>query len=45
MTTNPHAFDYLHRDVTNVGGWFERHGAPMDVDELYAELVASACAL
>ena len=26
VTTNPHAFEYLHRDVTNVGNWFARHG-------------------
>ena len=27
VTTNPHAFDYLHRDLANVGTWFARHGA------------------
>jgi len=43
VTTNPHAFDYLHRDVTNVGNWFARQGAELDIDVLYAELVASAC--
>ena len=26
VTTNPHALDYLHRDLTNVCGWFARHG-------------------
>ena len=26
VTTNPHTFDYLYRDVANVGGWFARHG-------------------
>ena len=44
ITTNPHAFDYLHRDLANVGDWFGRHGAAIDVDELYAELIAIACA-
>jgi RIO kinase 1 len=43
VTTNPHALDYLHRDLANVGGWFARHGAEIDVDVLYAELVAIAC--
>jgi RIO kinase 1 len=44
VTTNPHAFDYLYRDVTNVGNWFARQGESIDVDTLYAELVSSACA-
>ena len=42
VTINPHAFDFLYRDVTNVGTWFARHGAPFEVDEVYAELVAIA---
>lgn len=42
VTVNPHAFDYLHRDLANIGTWFARHGAPIDIDGLYAELVASA---
>jgi RIO kinase 1 len=42
VTTNHHAFEYLYRDVTNVGRWFARHGEPFDVDPLYAELVATA---
>jgi len=44
VTTNPHAFDYLYRDVTNAGHWFARQGENIDVDALYAELVGSACA-
>ena len=43
VTTNPHAFEYLHRDLTNIGGWFARHGKAFAVDELFAELVAIAC--
>ena len=39
---NPHAFEFLYRDVTNVGAWFARHGEPLEVEELYAELVAIA---
>jgi RIO kinase 1 len=42
VTTNPHAFEYLYRDLTNVGGWFARHGEVIEVDELFAELVAIA---
>jgi RIO kinase 1 len=43
VTTNPHALEYLHRDLANVGRWFARHGAEFEVDVLYAELVAIAC--
>ncbi len=42
VTINPHAFEYLYRDLGNVGRWFARHGAPFDVDELNAELIATA---
>jgi RIO kinase 1 len=42
VTINPHAFDYLYRDLGNVGDWFARHGEPFEVDELYAELIATA---
>jgi RIO kinase 1 len=42
FTTNPDAFELLHRDVANVGGWFARRGLPVDVETLYAELVGLA---
>ena len=42
FTTNADAFELLHRDVANVGGWFGRRGVPVDVEALYAELVAMA---
>ena len=42
FTTNPDAFDLLHRDVENVGGWFARRGVAVDVESLYAELVSVA---
>ncbi|MGO9875150.1 MAG: RIO1 family regulatory kinase/ATPase [Acidimicrobiia bacterium] len=42
VTTNPHAFDYLHRDLTNVCRWFGRHGEIIEKDDLYAELIAIA---
>jgi len=45
VTTNPHAFDYLHRDLANVANWFARHGVVIAVDEVYAELIAIACTL
>jgi RIO kinase 1 len=43
VTTNPHALDYLYRDLANIGSWFARHGAQFEVNVLYAELVAIAC--
>jgi RIO kinase 1 len=42
FTTNPDAFELLHRDVANVGDWFGRRGVPVDVEALYAELVTAA---
>jgi RIO kinase 1 len=42
VTVNPHAFEFLYRDVQNVGTWFARHGAAFEIDELYAELVGIA---
>lgn len=38
-TTNAHAPDLLHRDVVNVARWFRRQRVPLDVEELYAELL------
>jgi RIO kinase 1 len=42
VTTNPHAFEYLHRDLTNVCRWFARHGEKIAVEDLNAELIAVA---
>ena len=42
FTTNPDAFELLHRDVANVGDWFSRRGVAVDVEALYAELVGIA---
>ncbi|HEX7171488.1 MAG TPA: RIO1 family regulatory kinase/ATPase [Candidatus Limnocylindria bacterium] len=42
FTTNPDAFELLHRDVSNVGDWFGRRGVAVDVEALYAELVSVA---
>ena len=42
FTTNTDAYDLLHRDIANVGDWFNRHGVPVDVETVYAELLALA---
>ena len=44
FTTNPDAFDLLHRDVANVGEWFTRRGVELDVEAVYAELVVDRLA-
>jgi RIO kinase 1 len=42
FTTNADAYDLLHRDVANVGEWFGRRGMPLEVEAVYAELLALA---
>lgn len=42
FTTNTDAFELLHRDVANVGGWFSRRGIAVEVEAFYAELVSMA---
>jgi RIO kinase 1 len=42
FTTNTDAYDLLHRDVANVSEWFNRHGQVVDVEAVYAELLALA---
>ncbi len=42
FTTNADAYDLLHRDVANVGGWFGRHGLHVDIETTYVELLALA---
>jgi RIO kinase 1 len=37
---SPHAFDFLHRDVTNIGRWFSRQGVDVDAEALFVELLA-----
>jgi RIO kinase 1 len=40
---NPLGFDFLNRDVENLGGWFTARGLPRDeIDDLIAELAALA---
>jgi RIO kinase 1 len=40
FVTNTDAYDLLHRDVANVGEWFARHGVRVDIEAVYADLVA-----
>ena len=42
FTTNADALELLHRDVANVGEWFTRRGVAVDIEAVYAELVALA---
>jgi RIO kinase 1 len=39
---NPNGLDFLHRDVVNVIGWFQRKGARVDAEALYVELLDDA---
>lgn len=39
---NPHGMDLLHRDCTNVAGWFRARGLEVDGEELFGEVVARA---
>jgi RIO kinase 1 len=39
LVVNPHAFDFLHRDVTNVCRFFQRRRIDCDVDALYNDLL------
>lgn len=42
LAANPQGLNYLHRDVLNICDWLQRRGQPIDAEELFAELVASA---
>ncbi|WP_265444404.1 serine protein kinase RIO [Flexivirga meconopsidis] len=37
---NPHGFELLHRDCTNVGKWFAGRGLDVDPEELFATALA-----
>ena len=39
IAANPGGLQFLHRDVTNVCGWFSRHGVGEDPEELFADLL------
>ena len=40
--TNADAPELLHRDLANVGGWFERNGVEVDVEGVFGELLGLA---
>ena len=42
FTTNTDAPELLHRDLANVAGWFSRRGVRVDVETVFAELLAIA---
>ncbi len=42
FTTNTDAPELLHRDIANVGVWFGRRGVPVNVEAVFAELLATA---
>jgi len=42
FTTNADAPELLHRDLTNVAGWFERHGVDVDIEAVFGELIGLA---
>jgi RIO kinase 1 len=42
LVLNPHGFDLLHRDVSNVCGWFARRGVACDPEATFAALLAEA---
>ena len=40
--SNQDAPELLHRDLTNVGGWFARNGVAVDVESVFGELIGLA---
>ena len=42
ISTNDHALDFLHRDLTNVGSWLRSRGMDFDAEDLFARLVTIA---
>ncbi len=41
---NPRGFEFLERDVANMGQWFTSRGLPVDAGALFGDLVAEATA-
>jgi len=39
IAANPLGLDFLHADVTNICGWFERKGVAADPEEVFADLL------
>jgi RIO kinase 1 len=42
ISANSQAFEFLHRDLTNVAGWFRGRGVDFDPERLFGDLVATA---
>jgi RIO kinase 1 len=40
IAANLQGLDFLHRDVLNVCGWFERRGLDVDAEEVFADLLS-----
>jgi RIO kinase 1 len=40
IAANLQGIDFLHRDVTNVCGWFQRRGLDVDAEEIFADLLS-----
>lgn len=40
IAANLQGIDFLHRDVLNVCGWFQRRGLDIDAEEVFAELLS-----
>ncbi len=40
IAANLQGVDFLHRDVANVCGWFERHGLNVDAESVFADLLS-----
>jgi len=41
IAANPQGVEFLHRDVLNVCGWFERRGYDVDAEEVFADVLAA----
>jgi RIO kinase 1 len=40
IAANLQGIDFLHRDVLNVCGWFERRGVRVDAEEVFADVLS-----
>jgi RIO kinase 1 len=40
IAANLQGIDFLHRDVLNVCGWFERRGVRLDAEEVFADVLS-----
>lgn len=40
IAANPQGIDFLHRDVVNVCGWFERRGLRVDAESVFADVLS-----